>query len=211
MKHLAKRERLYLVCLLLCASTLPSFAQNTDFRVIHTAGHASSDPFKSPGVLADGTLYVSGQGSNKLDGTRPANFPDQVAQALSNVQGVLRDAGMDFSNIVWMNIYLTKAEDIAAADDVYWKTIGENHPARTVLTVANLPNGDRIEINCIAVANTLPRLAIWPEGWPRNPHRDPPAILAGEMLYLSAQGGHDPVTGRPAPNFSAEVGQALRT
>ena len=116
---------------------------------------------------------------------------------------------MDFGNIVSMNIYLTKAEDIAAADDVYWKKIGANHPARAVLTVADLPNGDRIEINCIAVANTLPRHAVWPEGGLRGPHRDPPAILAGEMLYLSAQGGHDPVTGRPAPNFTAEVKQAL--
>ena len=85
MNDLAKRKRFYLVCLPLCASTLRTFAQNTDFRVIHPAGHASSDPFESPGVLAYGTLYVSGQGSNKPDGTRPTNFPDAVAQALRNV------------------------------------------------------------------------------------------------------------------------------
>lgn len=38
---------------------------------------------------------------------------------------------------------------------------------------------------------------------------DPPAIRAGEIMYLSAQGGRDPLTGRQASDFSGEVRQAL--
>ena len=38
---------------------------------------------------------------------------------------------------------------------------------------------------------------------------DPPAIRAGEIIYLSAQGGRDPLTGRRASDFPGEVRQAL--
>jgi enamine deaminase RidA (YjgF/YER057c/UK114 family) len=114
---------------------------------------------------------------------------------------------MDFGNIVWMNIYLTDPHDLAAMDDVYWKMIGSSPPARTVLTVAALPHGEKVEINCIAVAGQ--RKAIWPAGWPSGPGVDPPAILAGEILYLSAQGGEDPLAGKLPSDFSAETRQAL--
>ena len=128
---------------------------------------------------------------------------------MHKVQTVLRAAGMDFENVVWMNVYLTDANDQAALDDVYWKMIGSRPPARTVLTVAALPNGEKVEINCIAVADAGERKAIWPAGWPRGPYIDPPAIETGEMLYLSAQGGQDPLTGKANPDFSAETKQAL--
>jgi enamine deaminase RidA (YjgF/YER057c/UK114 family) len=168
------------------------------FKVIQPPGYTAGDAAASPGLLANGTLYVSGQGSRA-----PSDFAGQASQALGKVQGVLRRAGMDFGNVVWINIYLTDAHNMAALEDVYWKTIGASPPARTVLTVAALPDGEMVEINCIAVADTSHRKAIWPAGWPQGPHLDPPAIQAGELLYLSAQGGN------PKSDFSAETKQAL--
>jgi reactive intermediate/imine deaminase len=184
-------------------------AQTPAFKVVQPAGYAAANSAYSPGLLANGTLYLSGQGSHNPDGTRPREFAGQVGQALHNVQAVLRGAGMDFGNVVWMNIYLTDTHDVAAMDEVYWRAIGSSPPARTVLTVAALPDGEKIEINCIAVADTSRRKAIWPEGWARGPHVDPPAILAGEILYLSAQGGQDPLTRKLSSGFSAEAKQAL--
>ncbi len=46
-------------------------------------------------------------------------------------------------------------------------------------------------------------------GWPRGDHIDPPAIEAGDVLYMSAQDGTDPKTGKMAAAFSGEVKQAL--
>jgi enamine deaminase RidA (YjgF/YER057c/UK114 family) len=163
----------------------------------------------TPSVLVNGTLYVSGQGSRKVDGTRPSEFPAQVNQALHNLRAILNSAGMDFDNVVWMNVYLKSVSDIAGMEEVYWREIGSSPPARTVLTVAALPDGDRIEINCIAVGDKAHRRAIWPEGWLKGAHSDPPAIEAGDVLYLSAQGGKDPRTGKLAPDFASEVKQAL--
>ena len=177
-------------CLFVLASTVSLTAQT--FKVIQPPG---SETAYSAGVLANGTLYVSGQGSSAR------NFPEQMGDAMRKVQAVLRGAGMNFDNVVWMNIYVTDAHNLAAMDDVYWQLIGSNPPARTVLTVAALPGGEMVEINCIAVADE--RKAIWPAGWPRGPHIDPPAIQAGEMLYLSAQGG------KADADFSTETRQAL--
>jgi len=162
------------------------------------------DEVLSPALLANGTLYLSGQG-----GEPTKDFAGQMSEAMGNVQAVLHGAGMDFGNVVWLNIYLTDAHDLGALDDVYWKMIGSSPPARTVLTVAALPHEQKVEINCIAVADAGRRKAIWPAGWPRGPHVDPPAILAGEILYLSAQGGVDPLTGKLKSDFSGETRQAL--
>jgi enamine deaminase RidA (YjgF/YER057c/UK114 family) len=175
-------------------------AQTSGFKTVQPPG---ADTDYSAGILANGTLYVSGQGSSAKD------FTSQAAEAMHKVQTVLRGAGMDFENVVWMNVYLTDASDQAAMDDVYWKMIGSSPPARTVLTVAALPHGEKVEINCIAVADAGERKAIWPAGWPRGPRVDPPAIEAGEMLYVSAQGGQNQLTGKASPDFSAETRQAL--
>jgi enamine deaminase RidA (YjgF/YER057c/UK114 family) len=184
-------QRLFLL-LSLSVSTVIVSAQTPGFKAIHPPG---SDPAYSAGMLANGTLYVSGQGSSAKD------FSAQMNDAMQKVRVVLQGAGMDYSNVVWMNIYLTGEHNLPAMEDAYWQTIGPNPPARTVLTVAALPSGEMVEINCIAVAGE--KTAVWPDGWARGPHIDPPAVQAGEILYLSAQGG------KPGSDFSQETKQAL--
>ena len=166
-------------------------------------------PASSAGVLANRTLYIAGQDGRNADGSLPRDFQQEVGQSLRHVEGVLRAAGMDFGNAVWMNIYVTHAQDIAAMNDVYWQSIGDHPPARTVLVVGALPHGENIEINCIAVSSAAHRQVIHPPGWPQGGHIDPAGIQADDVLYMSAQGGADPLTGKLAPDFAAEVKQAL--
>jgi enamine deaminase RidA (YjgF/YER057c/UK114 family) len=191
--------------LLLCVLLFAGFFTHASAK----AAPAPHPVSASPSVLVNGTLYISGQGSRKPDGSRPSEFTAQVGQALHNLRAILNGSGMDFDNVVWMNVYLTATADIAGMEDVYWKEIGSKPPARTVITVAGLPDGERIVINCIAVQDKAHRRAIWPEGWPKSPHSDPPAIEAGDVLYLSAQGGADPRTGKLASDFAGEVKQSL--
>jgi enamine deaminase RidA (YjgF/YER057c/UK114 family) len=184
-------------------------AQDTGRQVVTPAAYKPTAAPLSPGILADGTLYVSGQGSKDATGTRPAQPEDKVRQALRNVRSVLQGAGMDYGNIVWLNIYLAHNSDADAMDRAYWSEIGADPPARTVLFVSALPDEEAVEINCIAVKDTAHRHAIWPEGWPRGSHTDPPGIEAGDMLYLSAQSGKDPKTGQAPASFTEDVRQAL--
>ena len=89
----------------------------------------------TPAVVAHGTLYLSGQGGT-------------ASEAMDKVQAVLHSSSMDFGNVVWMNIYLTGAQSVNAMNDVYWNRIGSDPPARTLLTVAALPDGVAVQINC---------------------------------------------------------------
>lgn len=116
---------------------------------------------------------------------------------------------MDYGNIAWLNIYLVHSADIDAMNQAYWGEIGANPPARTVLVVTALPDGEEVEVNCIAVKDKSTRRSIWPEGWVRSKGIDPPAIQAGDVLYLSAQSGKDPKTGQTPASFSDEVRQSL--
>jgi enamine deaminase RidA (YjgF/YER057c/UK114 family) len=75
--------------------------------------------------------------------------------------------------------------------------------------VANLPNGEKVQISCIAAANTLERKVIQPPGWPKGDHIDPAGIQAGEVLYMSAQDGADRATGKISEDYGTEVKQAL--
>jgi enamine deaminase RidA (YjgF/YER057c/UK114 family) len=193
----------------LVACGAPLFAQTGGaLKVIRIDGK-DPGPASSAGILANQTLYVAGQDGRLADGSFPKDFQQEAGQSLVRVQAVLRAAGMDFGNVVWMNIYVTNRQDIDAMNDVYWKSIVQNPPARTVLVVGALPNGERIEINCIAVSSAVTRRVIHPQGWPEGPHVDPAGIQADDVLYMSAQGGTDPLTGKAAANFAAEVKQAL--
>jgi len=188
---------------------LSAVAAGGDLKVVTPSGFKPSGRPFSPALLAGDTLYVSGQGGLDPDGKEPENFEAAVGQCLANVRAVLQAAGMDYRNVVWMNIYLPDIGNVERMNSVYWKTIGDRAPARTILGIAALPGGIKIEINCIAVSDKQPRREIWPAGWTRRPQTDPPAILVGDVLYLSAQGEGNPSTGKAPEAFSDRVRQAL--
>ena len=177
-------------------------------KVIQVDGK-NSESASSAGILVNRTLYVAGQDGRNSIGDVPKDFQKEVRQSLNNVQGVLRAAGMDFGNVVWMNIYLTHLSNMDGMNKVYWKMIGADPPARTVLGIASLPNGENIEINCIAVSNAARRRVIHPPGWPQGPHIDPAGIEAEDVLYMSAQAGADPLNGKVPADYAEEVKQAL--
>lgn len=197
------------LCWLVIAGGPQLFAQTGGaIKVIKVEGRNVGSA-SSAGILVNRTLYVAGQDGRGPGSEVPKDFQKEVRQSMDHVQGVLRAAGMDFGNVVWMNIFLTHLADMDGMNQVYWKMIGSNPPARTVLAVANLPNGENIEINCIAVSSAARRRVIHPAGWPQGPRIDPAGIEADDVLYMSAQGGVDPQTGKMAADYAGEVKQAL--
>src|SRR5271156_1091748 len=209
MNHYLRRALIMLACLFAISCGTESLAQKGgELKVINVEGR-SAGSMSSQGVLARDTLYVAGQNGRSNDGSLPKDFSQEVSQSLRNVQGVLRAAGMDFGSVVWMHVYVTSPQDIDAMNDVYWKAIGNHPPARTVLVVANLPSGEKVQISCIAAADALQRKVIQPPGWPKGDHIDPAGIQAGEVLYMSAQDGTDRATGKISDDYGTEVKQAL--
>lgn len=190
------------------AGTAQAQPQGGAYKIItpdgRKAGAVSSD-----GLLAGKTLYVAAQDGRNADGSLPTSFPQEVKQSLDHVQGVLKGAGMDMGNLAWVQVYVTSVQDITAMNDIYWKSIGANPPARTVLVAAALPGGQRIQVNAIAVDSNAKRTVITPAGWPKARRSDPAGIQVDDMLYISAQSGADPKTGKLPADYGAEVKQSL--
>lgn len=99
------------------------------------------------------TLYVSGQVGVGADGqTVPGGFAAQCAQAIDNVAAVLASAGMSLSDVVKINAFLTRREDIAALRDMRAERLAVS-PAVTMLLVAGLHDPEwLVEIEAVAAA-----------------------------------------------------------
>ena len=98
------------------------------------------------------TVYVAGQVGTGKDGKTPAGFVAQAELAFANVVSVLAGAGMDLSDVVKFNIYLTRREDVAAwRDIVATKDFGGQPPSSTLVIVASLVSPDfLVEIAAVA-------------------------------------------------------------
>jgi 2-iminobutanoate/2-iminopropanoate deaminase len=130
---------------LLCAGL--AFA--ADRKAIHPAGSTPSANW-SHGILADGTLYVSGMAGEDASGKVVPGFEAEMKQALTNIDGVLKAAGMTAGNVVSVQVYLTDVALFPQMNAVYTKYFPEPRPARTTVVVARLVGEGHVEITVTA-------------------------------------------------------------
>ena len=122
-------------------------------RVIRPAKAPNTGLPFSPGVLAGGTLYVSGHlGRDPLTAKLVSGgIEAETRQSLANVREVLKAGGMDFNNVASVTAYITSFEDFAKFNAVYREFFPNDPPARATVQVAALNDGARIELQMIAV------------------------------------------------------------
>jgi len=112
---------------------------------------SASLPF-SPGILIDGTLYVSGQlGRDLKSGAIPEDFEAEVKNCLEYSRIILKAAGMSYDDVVAVQVYLTDVSLFQRMNAVYSSVFKEPRPSRTTVGVAKLvAAGARIEITMTA-------------------------------------------------------------
>ncbi len=107
-------------------------------------------------VRAGDFLFVSGQGP--IDpATEEFVFSDvsgETLLTLQNVERVLEGCGASRKHIVKCGVFLAKAEDFAAMNEVYGEFFAGSAPARTTVQAVLVEPGMKVEIDCIAY---LPR------------------------------------------------------
>lgn len=106
----------------------------------------------SQAIEANNTLYVSGQ--LPIDGSTgkmAEGIEAQTHQSLDNLGHILREAGMDYSNVVKTTVLLDNIADFAAMNAVYATYFSSEMPARMCYEVAKLPMGALVEIDAVAV------------------------------------------------------------
>src|SRR5712691_151836 len=120
-------------------------------KIIQPKEFPAGRPF-SPAVLVDGTLYVSGQIGRDLKTQKvPEDFEAEVRQVLDSIGIILREAKMNYADVVSVQVYLTDMELFSRMNAVYTTYFKADRPARTTVGVAKLAAaGARIEITVTA-------------------------------------------------------------
>jgi 2-iminobutanoate/2-iminopropanoate deaminase len=105
----------------------------------------------SQAIHSDNLLYTSGQiGIDPKTGNLSSTIDGQTDQVMRNLQGILRESGLDFSDVVVTRIYLTNLSDFGTVNTIYAHYMGNSSPARSTVQVAGLPRGAMVEIEMTA-------------------------------------------------------------
>ena len=126
---------------------------------IHPGGHPAPRGAYSPGVqveLAGGTtiLFATGQLAVDPDGNVVAPFEAgaQTEYVFQLIGSILAAAGMDISNVVRAQTFLTNMADFEKFSAVRNRYFGESRPASTLLEVKGLAReGCCVEIEVTAI------------------------------------------------------------
>lgn len=121
-------------------------------RTIATANAPKAVGPYSQAVEAGGTIYISGQiPVVPADGSIPSSIEEQTEQALKNIGAILREAGLDYGNVVKTTVLLDDIANFKAMNEVYAGFFTAEQPARACYQVAALPLGVKVEIEAVAV------------------------------------------------------------
>ena len=99
-------------------------------------------------------LFMSGQVGRSLpDGDILPDFESQIRQTYENINSVLEDAGMDFTNIIKMTTYITDRKHLEAMREIRAEILDGHKPAHTLVIAAGLAYEEYlIEVDCTAAA-----------------------------------------------------------
>jgi len=107
----------------------------------------------SHAILAGNTLYVSGQiaidpATGQMD---TLNFETEFRRVLSNLEVILKEAGMSWENVVKATIYTTDLKHYKLINTLYGEKFSKDPPARETVQVVALPVGAHVEVSCVAL------------------------------------------------------------
>ena len=107
----------------------------------------------SQATMANGVLYVSGQIPLNQETGELVNssIEEETHMVMKNLQFILAEAGMDFSNVAKCTIFVKDLNNFGRINETYGKYFTNNPPARETVEVSRLPKDVNVEISCIAV------------------------------------------------------------
>ena len=120
-------------------------------KVIHTNNAPKAVGPYSQAIEANGMVFISGQiPVNPETGLVVEGIEAQTEQVMKNIGAILKEAGLDFSNIIKTTCLLSDMDNFQAMNAVYATRFPENPPARAAFGVVRLPLGVLVEIESIA-------------------------------------------------------------
>ena len=188
------RFRSLLPCLTLILGVAAAAAAQPGAKQI-IAGPNPGLPF-SAAVKAGGFIYVAGMIGAGPDG---GDIRQQTKATLDSIAAALKSAGSSLDRTASVTVYLRRASDAAAMDEVYATYFPKDPPARTAVVVTQpLANpAGLVEISAIGIPTGAERTVIHPAGWRRPAAAYSYGIRSGDTLFLAglvSQKGEDNTT-----------------
>ncbi len=111
---------------------------------------AGGPPY-SPAVVANGFIYISGQGPMAQDhsGVVPGTFEEETRLTMDNVKAMVEGVGATMNDVVKTTIFLANMDNFAEFNALYAEYFPSSPPARTCIQVARLPLDFQVEVEAI--------------------------------------------------------------
>jgi 2-iminobutanoate/2-iminopropanoate deaminase len=124
-------------------------------QIINTANAPAPIGPYSQAVKAGGLLFISGQVALKPGSSDiiTSSISEETAQVMNNLEAILNESGLDFSNVIKTTIFLSDMNLFSAVNEVYGKFFQSGFPARETVAVKGLPKNANVEISMIAAEN----------------------------------------------------------
>lgn len=107
------------------------------------------EPF-SAAVSTGQLVFVSAQPPTAQGAHAGGSAAEQARRCLDNLRHQLRSVGLSADTVVSLTVYALDPQDAAAVDEVAAEYFTRPRPARTVVGVAWLPEGARLQIEAVA-------------------------------------------------------------
>ena len=124
-----------------------------DKKIITTAAAPAPIGPYNQAVMTGNTLFISGQVciDPPTGELKNKDIQEETHQVMHNLKAILKEAGMNFSNVVKTSIFITDMNRFAEINEVYGKYFESDFPARETVQVSALPKFVNVEISMIAV------------------------------------------------------------
>lgn len=107
----------------------------------------------SQAIMAGNQLFVSGQIAiqRSTGNLITSDIETETAQVMTNLEEILKSAGMNFSHVVKCTIFLKDMNNFPKVNAIYGKKFTQQPPARETVEVSRLPKDVNVEISCVAI------------------------------------------------------------
>ena len=120
-------------------------------EIISTDSAPSAIGTYSQAVLINNFLYVSGQiALDPKNMKMVEGIDNQIEMVFKNIKEILKEADMDFSNVIKLTILLDNLENFEKVNEIMSELFEKPYPARAAFEVSKLPKNSSIEVETIA-------------------------------------------------------------
>lgn len=119
-------------------------------KLVNTQNAPAPSGHYSHAAISNGFIFLAGQTPKQLGTDEiPEGAAAQTEQIMDNIEAVLTEVGANLSDIVKMNVYVTRIAEWGTVNGVLTKRMGSHKPARCVSVSPELHYGV-VEIEAIA-------------------------------------------------------------